>query len=118
MLVAIIAFVINLIGNWWLIPSLGATGAAISTCISFWFFFVLRTELAIYVWKPMPRLTLYSYTSILVIGAVLSSLYGEQYKAKVMIFWLLVLSSVVFSFKKELCETKVLAMSKLRKAGN
>lgn len=118
MLAAIIAFVINLLGNWWLIPSLGATGAAISTCVSFWFFFVLRTEFAIYVWKSMPRLTLYSYTSLLVIGAVLSSLYGEQYSVEVIVFWLLVLSSVVFNFKKELCETKVLAMSKLRKAGN
>lgn len=104
MLAAIIAFVINLLGNWWLIPSLGATGAAISTCVSFWFFFVLRTEFAIYVWKPMPRLTLYSYTSLLVIGAVLSSLYGKTHYFEMLIFWFLVLSSVVLTFKEELKE--------------
>lgn len=45
-------------------------------------------------------------------------MYGEQYSGEVIVFWLLVLSSVVFNFKKELCEIKVLAMSKLRKAGN
>lgn len=101
MLAAIIAFVINLLGNWWLIPSLGATGAAISTCVSFWFFFVLRTEFAIYVWKPMPRLTLYSYTSLLVIGAVLSSMYGELYRFELMGFWLALLISCFFIFRQE-----------------
>src|SRR5690606_9924790 len=36
MLAAVVAFLINLVGNWFLIPRFGAAGAAVSTCISFW----------------------------------------------------------------------------------
>lgn len=115
MLAAIIAFVINLLGNWWLIPSLGATGAAISTCVSFWFFFVLRTEFAIYVWKPMPRLTLYSYTSLLVIGAVLSSMYGELYRFELMGFWFLILASVFVFFNVEIKEAFEWVIPKIKR---
>lgn len=119
MLAAIIAFVINLLGNWWLIPSLGATGAAISTCVSFWFFFVLRTEFAIYLWKPMPRLALYGYTSLLVAGAVFSSLYGKVYSHELIAFWVAVSGSVLIFFSAELKEVKRLVTSKLlRKADN
>lgn len=106
MLAAFVAFLVNLFGNWWLIPDWGATGAAVSTCVSFWFFFFLRTEFAIYVWKPIPRLLLYSYTSILVLGAVINSMYGEIYPYKLMIFWLVILSSVFIFFKQEIIEAK------------
>lgn len=104
MLAAFIAFLINLIGNFWLIPKWGATGAAASTCVSFWFFFFLRTELSIFLWKPIPRLTLYSYTILLVIGAVLSSMYGEVYRYEFMGFWLVVLASIFVFFNAEIKE--------------
>lgn len=106
MLASLLAFLINLLGNWWLIPNWGATGAAVSTCISFWFFFFLRTEFAIYVWRPIPRLFLYSYTILIVMGAVLSSMYGERYNIEIKIFWLSILISVFFAFKEEVSETK------------
>lgn len=115
MFAAAIAFAINLLGSWWLIPSLGATGAAISTCVSFWFFFMLRTEFAIYLWKPMPRLALYSYTSMLVTGAVLSSLYGKDYRYELIGFWLLVLGSVLIFFKVELNEVSVWLLAKIKR---
>lgn len=106
MLASIIAFVVNIIGNWWLIPSFGAAGAAVSTCIAFWIFFILRTEFSIYLWKPIPRATLYLYTSISVSGAVFSTLYGKTYPMACMLFWIVVLLSVIFSFREEISETK------------
>ena len=112
MLAALLAFIINLIGNWWLIPILGAKGAAVSTCISFWLFFILRTEFAIYVWKPMPRLILYSYTSLLVIGAVVSTIYGELYNNYLTLFWSVILLSVLIFFKTEFVEAKSWILSK------
>lgn len=101
MLAAVLAFLINLFGNWWLIPIYGAGGAAVSTCISFWFFFVLRTEFSIYAWKPIPRLNLYSYSSLLVFGAVFSSLFGEDYHRYIVVFWIFLLLSTYLCFKKE-----------------
>lgn len=104
MIASFLAFIANLLGNWLLIPIWGAAGAAVSTCAAFWLFFVLRTEFAIYLWKPMPRLVLYSYTSLLVIGAVLISLYGDEYSYEAIVFWLLILSSTLIFFKIEITE--------------
>ncbi len=106
MLAAIVAFLANLVGNWLLIPMFGATGAAISTCISFWILFILRTEFAIYVWKPMPRLILYSYTVLLLGGAIINAIYGNDYRYVLMLFWFLLLCSVFVLFKQEFLEAK------------
>ena len=106
MLAAFLAFILNLFGNWWLIPIWGAAGAAASTCVSFWLFLVLRTEFSIYVWKPIPRIALYGYTSLLITGAVVNSLYGELYKIQLMMFWSIMLLSVFVFFKQEIAEAK------------
>jgi len=102
MMAAGFAFAVNLVGNWWLIPMYGAAGAAVSTCVSFWVFFVIRTEFSIYVWKPMPRLLLYVYTTIAVGGAVTFTLWGEVLGAWMLWFWLLVLVSWIVVFRGEL----------------
>lgn len=107
MLAAALAFLVNLSGNWWLIPIWGAAGAAVSTCVSFWLFLILRTEFSIYVWRSIPRLCLYSYSSLLVFGAVFSSLYGHIYHQYLMFFWISLLLSVFIFFKKEIVNTKV-----------
>ncbi len=114
MLAAFLAFIVNLFGNWWLIPSLGAVGAAVSTCLSFWVFFILRTEFAICVWRPIPRLALYSYSSLLVTGAVVNSLYGEFYRYQLATFWLLILISVFYFFIEEFIEAKKWVFSSLK----
>lgn len=104
MFASIISFLINLVGNWWLIPILGATGAAISTCISFWIFFILRTEFSIYVWKTIPRLALYSYSSLLVFGSIIHVIYGRTYQYEIYFYWSFILISIPFVFKLELME--------------
>ena len=115
MLAAALAFIINLLGNWWLIPKWGASGAAVSTCVSFWFFFLFRTEFAIYLWRPMPRLLLYGYTGLLVTGAILSTLYGKQYNELQIVFWLFMFLSVLVFFKEEIFDTKIYIANKCTK---
>lgn len=114
MLAALLAFLINLFGNWWLIPIWGAKGAAVSTCVSFFFFFFFRTEFAIYVWRPIPRLSLYTYTILVVVGAVISSIHGERYTIAMMTFWLAVLCSVFFVFRDEINDIKNWLFIKLK----
>ena len=114
MLASIVAFVANFLGNWWLIPIFGAAGAAVSTCVAFWIFFILRTEFSIYLWKPMPRLILYLYSTVLVAGAVFSTLYGKVYTLESITFWILILLSVTLSFKDEISETKDWIYQKLK----
>ena len=104
MLAAVIAFAVNLIGNWWLIPIFGASGAAVSTCASFWMFFFLRTEFSIYLWKSMPRVLLYAFTLCCVAGAVVHTLWGERLQGLMMVFWLAVLGSCGLAFRAEFLE--------------
>ena len=104
MLAAVIAFAINLVGNWWLIPIFGAAGAAVSTCISFWVFFFFRTEFSIYLWKPMPRLLLYAFTLATVGGAVVSTLWGEVLTSWMVGYWFVVLVCWGFVFLREVRE--------------
>jgi len=104
MLAAITAFAINLVGNWWLIPIFGAAGAAVSTCVSFWVFFFLRTEFSIYLWKPMPRLVLYSFTLVCVAGAAVFTLWGQVLKGWMVGYWLVVLVCWAVAFREEVLE--------------
>lgn len=101
MLASIIAFVVCLIGNWWLIPIYGAAGAAVSTCVAFWVFFFLRTEFSIYLWEPIPRGLLYIYTLISVAGAVVFTLWGKKLGGLMIGYWATVLASCFFVFRNE-----------------
>lgn len=114
MFAAIIAFSANLVGNWLMIPAFGASGAAVSTCISFWVFFVLRTEFSIYLWQPMPRVLLYGYSAVVVAGASAFTLYGSQMLLFMTVFWLFVLASVMVVFKRELLEAWGFVSHRLR----
>ncbi|WP_417513668.1 oligosaccharide flippase family protein [Marinobacter sp.] len=102
MLAAVIAFAFNLIGNWWLIPIFGAAGAAVSTCVSFWVFLLLRTEFSIFLWKPMPRLVLYAFTLVSVAGAVVFTLWGEVLRGWMVGYWLVVLGAWAVVFRGEI----------------
>ncbi|GGE57808.1 polysaccharide biosynthesis protein [Streptosporangium jomthongense] len=104
MLASIVAFLLNLVGNWWLIPIFGAAGAAVSTCISFWVFFFLRTEFSVYLWKPMPRLLLYSFTLSVVFGAVVFTIWGEILQGWMVVYWLVVLGCWAVAFRVEMRE--------------
>ncbi|MBY8021380.1 oligosaccharide flippase family protein [Vibrio fluvialis] len=56
---SVVALLLNSIGNYCLIPLYGVEGAVISTSISFMFFLVLRTELAVKAWIPIKRRDMY-----------------------------------------------------------
>lgn len=104
MLAAIVAFLVNFVGNWLLIPIYGAAGAAVSTCLSFWVFFLLRTEFSVLLWKPLPRKLLYSSTLVVVGGAVVHTLWGKELGMWMASFWVSVLLIWVLIFRMEIVE--------------
>tara|TARA_R100001224_G_scaffold111329_1_gene91181 strand:- start:27002 stop:28420 length:1419 start_codon:yes stop_codon:yes gene_type:complete len=101
MLAALIAFGVNVAGNFWLIPIFGAKGAAVSTCVSFLVFFVLRTEFSIYLWRKMPRGFLYTYTSLSVFFACIFTLYGNDIGKPMSVAWGVLLLTGFASFRRE-----------------
>lgn len=114
MLAAASSFSINLVGNWLLIPLFGAAGAAVSTCISFWVFFVLRTEFSIYLWKSMPRLLLYAFTLACVSGAAVFTLWGEMLSGFMAVYWLLLLCAAGYAFRIEIRDATDFVSRKVR----
>lgn len=59
MLSSVAAFVVNAALNYVLIPGYGASGAALATLISFFVFFVVRTESSAWLWYPFSRSRIY-----------------------------------------------------------
>lgn len=104
MIATLVAFVINLLGNWMLIPRFGAAGAAVSTCVSFWLLFLLRTEFSIYLWKPIPRLVMYFYSTLVVAGAAIYTLWGAEVGSWITVYWLSLLVTAGVNFRQELWE--------------
>jgi O-antigen/teichoic acid export membrane protein len=106
---SVLAFLLNFVLSYLLIPIYGSKGAAASTCLSFLLFFVLRTEFSIFLWRHTPRVGLYFYTFAVVIGAVFNTLWGHLIPSAFLVYWIIVLLSCLFYFKQELS----LAYSKL-----
>lgn len=106
MLAAVLALLVNLLCNYFLIPLFGAAGAASSTALSFWFFLVCRTEFSIHVWRPMPRIALYSLTFLIVVGAVSVALLQEKIMLFSYFYWFTLLFSSCYFFKSEFCILK------------
>ncbi|MFA0477108.1 lipopolysaccharide biosynthesis protein [Vibrio breoganii] len=79
MYATIAAFIVNVVGNLLLIPCLGAKGAAISTAISFYAYFIIRTELSSIVWERYSGFDFYIFSGVAVMLAILNTLYGQQF---------------------------------------
>ena len=59
MLASLSALVISVISNYMLIPTLGATGSALSSMVSFFVFFVVKTESSARLLFSFPRMKIY-----------------------------------------------------------
>ena len=115
MVASIIALIINLIGNYLLIPRFGAAGAAVSTSLAFWVFFFLRTEFSIKVWENIPRFRLYLSTLIMVSIASITTLYGSKLGNVLHLAWLVFLIVILVVFYREVRITVDFIKSKIKK---
>ncbi|AUC06512.1 oligosaccharide flippase family protein [Acinetobacter lwoffii] len=101
MLASIFALLVNLMANYFLVPLYGAGGAAISTAIAFWCFYVVRTELAKIVWRNFENKKAYIVTSfLLLLGSVNALINIEVYF--LILMWIIVMLSGLFIFKNVL----------------
>jgi O-antigen/teichoic acid export membrane protein len=95
MLASLSALLINVVANALLVPRFGAGGAAVSTCLAFWAFLILRTEFSIISWKTMPRFEMYFFTFLCLAGASVSALAGEKMKYELFVYWGVLLAVVL-----------------------
>jgi O-antigen/teichoic acid export membrane protein len=77
--ISIVGLMVNFILLMALVPAYGALGAAISVSLSFWFFFILRTEFACAIWENITRKKVYISTSISLLFVVINSFLKIDY---------------------------------------
>jgi len=96
MVASIGAMLINMVGNYLLVPKMGAVGAAISTAFSFWVFYILRTELSRLVWRDIPSFKAYLVISLLTVVTIIQSVFIKETALAVIIWLFLLLLGIVF----------------------
>lgn len=99
MAASVIAVLVSVIGNYFLVPIYGAAGAAVSTAIAFWVFFFLRTEFSCIVWRKIPRLRLYSLTLVCLALTIGFTLKGKEFPVLFIVGWLGVLLAGLVAFR-------------------
>ncbi|MDN3715932.1 lipopolysaccharide biosynthesis protein [Vibrio breoganii] len=98
MYIAIVAGVLNVIGNLVLVPELGAKGAAISTAVAMWLFMVFRSEFSNNIWFKISDRRTYISSALCLIASILLCI--SEYDAYVrMIVWFGVGTIVIFSYR-------------------
>ena len=65
LLATIVALVVNVICNWFLIPIYGAAGAAMGSAVAFSIFFIIRTEASSRLWMSFERYRMYIFIIML-----------------------------------------------------
>lgn len=96
MLASIGAMIMNVVGNYILVPRIGAIGAAVSTAFSFWVFYILRTELSRLVWRDIPSFKAYLVISLLTVVTIIQSVFIKETALAAIIWLFLLLLGVVF----------------------
>ncbi len=65
LLATVVALVVNVICNWFLIPIYGAAGAAMGSAVAFSIFFIIRTEASSRLWMSFERYRMYIFIIML-----------------------------------------------------
>ena len=119
MYASLLAFALNCVLNYFFIPKYGAVAAAISSAIAFWVFLLMRTEFSIYVWKPMPRSTIYSLSCLQLACVIGSVIYGPDNPAVVHGLWFMLLVGLIYKFRAEITQfARYLSTEMSRKTAN
>lgn len=110
MLASVGAMLVNLLGNYLLVPTYGAIGATASTAFAFWCFFILRTEFSKLVWRKIPVLKSYIVVTVLMVSSIYSMFcLKENYLIFILVWFLLLIAGFFIFFntlKKFLVQIK------------
>jgi O-antigen/teichoic acid export membrane protein len=93
-----LSVVVGILLAWWLIPNYGAVGAMTATLISYWLFFVLRTEISSAIWYRFPRTKLHLQAIAMVIFSLYFAFAKSEPALMISASWILLL--VVIFWKR------------------
>ena len=85
-----------------LVPSCGATGAAVSQLLGFLVYFVVRTELGMRVWRPLPRRSLYLSAVLLSLLAAGHAFFAQRLGPLAPLAWCVLLAAALHVYRPSL----------------
>lgn len=100
MIAAVLALILNAIGNWYLVPNYGAAGASIASAIAFFAFLIVRTEASSYLWKSFERVRMYIIIIVMVTLSIIVNFIIISPIAMIFIYSATLLGSILL-FKKQ-----------------
>lgn len=112
---AALSLAVNVGLNLVLLPHFGANGAAASLAISIWVFMALRTEISHRIWRPVPRLGLYSWTLAAVALSCAHSIFGAAARPVVLACWVAFLALAGIAFRSSVSQGWAMVMVSLRR---
>lgn len=101
LLAALIALLINLVGNWYLIPIYGARGAAAASAFAFFTLFVIRTEASSRIWLKLDNCKIYLSIVLLLSVSLVTNIFLPPF-TYVFLAFLLSFLTCFFLFKKDI----------------
>lgn len=103
---AIAAFAAGLLGTLLagtvLVPRCGATGAAVSQLLGFLVYFVIKTELGVRVWRPLPRRSMYLTVTLLALLAAGHAFLAQRLGAFAPLAWCVLLAAALHASRPSL----------------
>lgn len=93
------ALLVTLGLNYLLVPRFGAAGAALSTCVAFFVFFLSRTELSVLVWQRIHRARMYACVGLCVAIASAQAMWHQVPGAFWPLIWTAVLCAALVCYR-------------------
>lgn len=97
---AVSALFVNAVGNWFLIPEYGASGAAITSAIAFMVVFVVRTEVSNNLWVRFAHLKMYLILFFLIFLSIVLNIFNAAGWLIVIFYTLFLIVGMVSYFKQ------------------
>ncbi len=99
----IIALGVNGVLNYELIPLYGANGASVASLLSFYVFFVARTELSVMVWEQFSRAKYYLLAFTMIVFSVSTTVLVEE-RLSIAMLWLAMIGCLTIAYRKPISE--------------
>ena len=114
--VNIAAFLLNFGLLYWLVPILGARGAAMASATSFWVFMLIKTELSSRMWQKLPCRQIYINTALGLILCLSYTYFGNTGNYFIFaLIWLSGLIALTVKYKTQLSSALSAVKGRLNK---
>ena len=114
--VNIAAFLLNFGLLYWLVPLLGARGAAMASATSFWVFMLIKTELSSRMWQKLPCRKIYTHTALCLILCLGYTYFGNTGNYYIFaLIWLAGLIALTVKYKTPLSSALSVVKGRLNK---